>query len=135
MTKNIKDKLKKLLRFFANPRLLLCIAIGWIITNGWSYIAFFVGTFFDIKWLTAVAGAYIAFLWLPISPEKIVTFAIAIFLLKRFFPDDTRTLAVLRELREKAKNVFSARRSGKKNKHNNTQEDKKISPHDVDVDK
>lgn len=135
MTKNIKDKLKKLLRFFANPRLLLCIAIGWIITNGWSYIAFFVGTFFDIKWLTTVAGAYIAFLWLPISPEKIVTFAIAIFLLKRFFPDDTRTLAVLRELREKAKNVFSTRRSGKKNKHNDTQDDKKISPHDVDVDK
>lgn len=118
MRKNIKEKLKKWLRFFANPRLLLCIAIGWIITNGWSYIAFFIGTFFDIKWLTTVAGAYIAFLWLPISPEKLVTFAIAIFLLKRFFPHDTRTLAVLRELCERAKIVFSISRSGKKNKHN-----------------
>ena len=31
---------------------------------------------------SAVAGAYLAFLWLPISPEKVITFAIAIILLR-----------------------------------------------------
>ena len=33
----MKDKLKKVIRFITNPRLLLCVAIAWLITNGWSY--------------------------------------------------------------------------------------------------
>lgn len=114
MKRNIKKKLKKLLQFFANPHLLLCIAIAWIITNGWSYIAFVIGTHFKIKWLTTVSGAYLAFLWLPISPEKLVTFAIAIFLLKRFFPNDIKTLAVLKDFHEKAKKAVRNRKSDKK---------------------
>ena len=66
----MKDKLKKVIRFITNPRLLLCVAIAWLITNGWSYILFGVGSYFGIHWMTAVAGAYIAFLWLPIpSPS------------------------------------------------------------------
>lgn len=114
MKKITKEKLKKWIGFFANPRLLLCIAIAWIITNGWSYIAFALGSYFGIKWLTAVGGAYLAFLWLPVSPEKIVTLAISIFLLKRLFPNDTKTLSVLRELHKKAKKVVSDRKSKKK---------------------
>ena len=69
-----KERLRKLLLFISNPRLLLCLGIAWMI---------------------AVGGAYLTFLWLPISPEKIVTVAIAILLLRLFFPKDTRTLAVL----------------------------------------
>lgn len=99
----MKQKLKKILLFFTNPRLLLCFLLAWLITNGWSYILFGLGTVFQIPWMTAVAGAYLAFLWLPVSPEKIVTFAIAIFLLKRLFPGDQKTLAVLRELRDKVR--------------------------------
>lgn len=114
MKRNIKKKLKKLLQFFANPHLLICVAVAWLITNGWSYIAFAAGTYFKIKWLTTVSGAYLAFLWLPISPEKLVTFAIAIFLLKRFFPDDKKTLAVLKDFHEKAKKAVRNRSSDKK---------------------
>lgn len=99
----MKDKLKKIIRFITNPRLLLCVAIAWLITNGWSYILFGVGSYFGIHWMTAVAGAYIAFLWLPISPEKIVTFTIAIALLRLLFPNDQKTLAVLKGFYEKAK--------------------------------
>lgn len=92
---NLKDKLKKFIDFILNPRLLICFAAGWMITNGWSYVFVVVGTFFDIKWMSAIGAAYLAFLWLPISAEKIITCAIAIFLLKKFFPDDQKTLAVL----------------------------------------
>ena len=42
----MKDKLKKVIRFITNPRLLLCVAIAWLITNGWSYILFGVGSYF-----------------------------------------------------------------------------------------
>ena len=106
----MKDKLKKVIRFITNPRLLLCVAIAWLITNGWSYVLFGVGSYFGIHWMTAVAGAYITFLWLPISPEKIVTFAIAIALLRLLFPNDQKTLAVLKGFYEKAKAAIKGKR-------------------------
>ena len=72
-----------------------------------------VGTFFQFEWMMAVAGAYLAFLWLPVSPEKIVTLALAIFLLKRLFPQDTKTLGVLHELHMKAKGLHVRRKQDK----------------------
>ena len=99
----IKRRFRKILLFFTNPRLLLCFFLAWMLTNGWSYILFALGTWLEIGWMTAIAGGYLAFLWLPFSPEKIVTFAIAIFLLKRLFPNDQKTLAVLREFRARAR--------------------------------
>ena len=102
--------LKKLLRFIANPRLLLCIAVAWMITNGWSYILLAVGTALDLKWMIVLSGGYLTFLWLPISPEKIVTAAIALVLLRWWFPNDTRTLAVLKQWYESAKAAVQKKR-------------------------
>lgn len=103
----MKKKIRRIVRFLANPRLLLCMLIAWFITNGWSYLALAIGTSCGIKWLTAIASAYLAFLWLPVSPEKIVTVAIAIALMKKLFPDDKRTLAVLRMFRKKIVKLIS----------------------------
>ena len=93
----------RILQFLANPRFLLCFGLAWLITNGWCYILFGIGTCFEIGWMTAVAGAYLAFLWLPISPEKIVTVALAMGLLRLLFPNDQKTLAVLKKLYGKIK--------------------------------
>jgi len=109
----MKEKLKKALLFIANPRLLLCFGIGWIITNGWSYIAFVLGTRFDLPWLTAIATGYLAFLWFPFSPEKLVTVAIAMVLLRYLFPNDQKTLGVLREMKEKYAKAWQARKQKK----------------------
>ncbi len=106
----MKNKLQKLLAFAANPRLLLCLALAWLITNGWSYILFGLGTMLEIGWMTAVAGAYLAFLWLPVSPEKVVTVAIAIALLRFLFPNDQKTLAVLRETAQKLRTAAHEKR-------------------------
>lgn len=100
----MRYKLKKIVQFILNPRLLLCVFIAWIITNGWSYILLGIGTYYKIEWMMAVAGAYLAFLWLPVSPEKVVTIAIAIVLLRWLFPNDQKTLAVLRGFYDKVKN-------------------------------
>ena len=70
-----------------------------------------------------VAGAYLTFLWLPISPEKVVTFAIALGLLQWLFPNDQKTLAVLKGLYEKAK--LAIRR--KKKEHDAKKEENKAS--------
>jgi len=103
----IKQKIKAIvqtiIQFIINPRFLLCFGIAWLITNGWSYILLGIGTFYDIGWMTAVAGAYLTFLWLPISPEKIVTVLIAMGLLRLLFPSDQKTLGVLKGLYEKYK--------------------------------
>ena len=106
----LRYNLKKTLQFIGNPRLLLCLALGWLITNGWSYIMFGIGTYLEINWMVAVSGAYLAFLWLPISPEKIITFAIAIALLRWLFPGDQKTLAVLRGWYEKTKAAVNRHR-------------------------
>ena len=98
-----KEKLKKVLWFFANPRLLLCVGLAWIVTNGWSYMLMGIGIVWDIPWMQAVAGAYLAFLWFPFTPEKIVTVIIAIFLLRWLFPKDKKTLGVLHDMMQKLK--------------------------------
>lgn len=100
----IKEKLKKIIQFILNPKLLLCLGLAWIITNGWSYIMLAAGMYFDIKWMVGVASAYLAFLWIPVTPEKIITVGIAIFLLRVLFPDDKKTLGVLINMKEK---IFS----------------------------
>ncbi|MBR6786540.1 MAG: hypothetical protein IKM26_01285 [Clostridia bacterium] len=101
----MKDKLKKAAQFLLNPHLVICLAIAWMITNGWSYVLFALGTLFEINWMTVVAGAYLAFLWIPFTPEKLITFTIAIALLRWLFPNDQKTLAVLRRWYDKAKNA------------------------------
>jgi len=87
-----KKKIKRWLRLIPNWRFLICFGIGWLITNGWSYILLGVGLLTGIHWMTAIATAYLVFLWAPISPEKIVTVAIALFLVRHLFPKHNEVL-------------------------------------------
>lgn len=119
----MKRKLQKILRFIANPRLLVCVLIAWLITNGWSYILFGIGTYFGIHWMTAIAGAYLTFLWLPVSPEKLVTCAIAIAMLRWLFPNDQKTLAVLKDLYAKAKNTVKNKKAQRKERKEKTEDE------------
>jgi hypothetical protein len=113
MKGKLKAWLKKAVQFILNPRLLLCLGIGWMITNGWSYVLMGLGTWLNIPWMIGVSGAYLAFLWFPFSPEKLLTVAIAIFLLRWLFPDDQKTLAVLIEMKEKVKAAVKKRKEKK----------------------
>ena len=110
----MKEKIKKIAMFILNPHLLLCFGVGWMITNGWAYVCMGVGTFLDISWMIAVSGAYLTFLWLPATPEKIVTVIIAIVLLKFLFPKDEKTLAVLEDLYKSLAKKKENKKSGSK---------------------
>ena len=112
----MKERLKKIAQFLLNPRLVICLAIAWMITNGWSYVLFALGTYFQIDWMTVVAGAYLAFLWIPFTPEKLITFTIAIALLRWLYPNDQKTLAVLRRWNEKAKSAVRRRKAERQEK-------------------
>lgn len=110
-----KGKIKKGIQFIANPRLIICFGLAWLITNGWSYILLGIGTLLNSSWMIAIASGYLAFLWLPVSPEKLVTIAIAIALLKKLFPNDQKTLGILKELHAK----FKEKKENFKNKRKN----------------
>lgn len=118
----IKLWLKKLLQLLFNPRLLLCLFIAWLITNGWSYILLAFGIFFKITWMQAVAGAYLSLLWIPFTPEKILTVAIAIFLLRLFFPKDEKTLGVLREMFHKERDKHQEAKKKRRERKNTRKE-------------
>ena len=121
MNGSMKEKFKRIartiFRFLFNPRFLLCFGIGWIITNGWFYLMLIFGTWWEIPWMIAVATAYLTFLWLPVSPEKIVTVAIAMGLLRWLFPNDENTLEILKQLHERVK--IKKKRENKKNRGQN----------------
>ncbi len=106
----MKDKVKKVINFLLNPRFLLCFGIAWMITNGWSYAMLGFGMFLKIEWMIWVATTYLAFLWLPFTPEKLITVPIAIGLLKLFFPNDQNTLAVLSHMYQSAKEALKRKR-------------------------
>ena len=114
----IKQGLRTSLSFLFNPRLLLCFGIAWMITNGWGYVALCLGILFHIRWLQILGGAYLGLLWLPFTPEKIATVMITIFLLRRLFPKDEKTLGVLSSWHERIKTAYERyrekRRRGRK---------------------
>ena len=92
----LREMARRWARFLLNPRLLLCLVIAWMITNGWSYVMFGLGMLMKIHWMRVVGGAYMSFLWLPFTPEKLVTVVLAIGLMRLLYPRDRRTLGVLR---------------------------------------
>ena len=96
MRENLTATIRRWARFLLNPRLLVCLLIAWMITNGWSYIFFALGMLMKINWMRIVGGAYMSFLWLPFTPEKIVTVLLAIGLMRLLYPRDQKTLGVLR---------------------------------------
>lgn len=106
MKEKLKAFCKTALQFVLNPRLLLCCALAWMITNGWSYVLLALGTWLKNEWMIGIASAYLAFLWLPVSPEKLVTVTIAIFLLRRLFPKDQKTLGILKQTYANVKAAF-----------------------------
>ena len=110
LAKKAKLLLRKLVSFLLNPHLLICFGIAWMITNGWSYIFLFFGSLLKIRWMIVVATAYLSFLWIPFTPEKIATVIISIFLLKLIFPNDKRTLAILNKEFNKVKSSIKKKK-------------------------
>lgn len=111
---NIKKVIKTLIGFILNPRFLLCFGIAWMITNGWAYVVLGLGIILKVVWMQALGGAYLGLMWIPMTPEKIITIAISIFLLRLLFPKDEKTLGVLIELKNNAVNAVRKKRSKKK---------------------
>ena len=81
----LKDKLFNLINYLKNPRVLISFLIAWMITNGWAYIILGLGLITRCGVLSAISGAYLAFLWLPFTPEKVVTILLTGLIAKYIF--------------------------------------------------
>lgn len=90
-------------KLLVNPKMLITFGIAWMITNGWSYLFVLFGGIFQIKWMLTVGLSYQAFLWLPITPEKIITVAISLPLARFIFPNDKKLQEGLKSLSPNAK--------------------------------
>lgn len=66
---------------FLKPTLAISFLIAWFITNGWAYLLVAIGS----GWLQAVALTYISLLWLPFTPEKLITIPLALYIQKWLF--------------------------------------------------
>ena len=80
-----KTYLKKAIDYFKNWKMLLSFGIAWMITNGWSYIFIGLGIWLKIGWMWKVGTSYLAFLWLPFTPEKLITIPLSILVHKIIF--------------------------------------------------
>ncbi|MGI6608537.1 MAG: hypothetical protein ACOX1F_06145 [Erysipelotrichaceae bacterium] len=93
----IKNYFMAIYKIVCNPYLALCLLIAWVITNGWGYLFIIFGYCFKNKTLLAIGSSYVAFLWVPGTPEKIFTVTIALALQKKFFSNHVITDSPLTE--------------------------------------
>ncbi len=108
--------IKKWVMVILNPRLLLCLFLAWMLTNGWSYVFAIVGTWLDITWMLVAGTTYMSLLWVPFTPEKILTVVIALFLMRALFPRDKKTVLVLTDELNKLKAAYISQRDKRREK-------------------
>jgi len=84
------NRLKVYLKPFLNLKFIFSFGVAWLITNGWAYICLGLGVLLRIGWLQIASSAYIAFLYLPFTIEKIITIPLSIFLQEKLFPKDLK---------------------------------------------
>ena len=77
--------LRQIIAFFKDWRNGVSFLLSWMITNGWGWCFMFLGRLLKIKWMKIAGDAYIAFLWLPVINEKVVTVTLAVFIKKVLF--------------------------------------------------
>lgn len=81
----IKNALKKTWDYIKDWRTFVSFLIAWTITNGWCYAFILFGTIFHIKWMRITGWSYLAFLWLPTTPEKLITVPLGVAIKKILF--------------------------------------------------
>lgn len=88
MKQKIKIKLKQFWHIYGTPKMLVSFGIAWLITNGWSYVFIVIGPMFNMSWMFKIGIAWQGILWFPLTIEKPITFAIALWLHRLLFKEE-----------------------------------------------
>jgi hypothetical protein len=79
------NKLKLKIKPFLTPTMFVSFALAWMITNGWAYVLLAIGIYNDVSWAKWVGTTYLAFIWMPWTPEKLVTIPLSFLIQKLLF--------------------------------------------------
>lgn len=121
---NMIDRIVNYLRPFTNLRFAFCFFIAWMITNGIWYVFAFIPLKIFPNWLVWFSRSYIAFLYVPFTPEKLITIPIAIFLQRLFFKKHKKTRDQLDNMYKQAHDDWAKIKSKFKRKKKTDQENK-----------
>ena len=108
LIKKIKDKLYAFIKFLLDWRTAISFFLAWMITNGWAYIFIALGTRYNISWMLITGTSYVTFLWLPCTPEKLLTVPIALtikkFIFKRRVKMETTNIKIVEQTFKEIRN-------------------------------
>lgn len=57
-------------RPYLTLKMIPCLLISWVITNGWAYVFVVLGPVLGWSWMTIAGSTWIAILWMPWTLEK-----------------------------------------------------------------
>lgn len=55
---------------YGTSKMIPCLIIAWIITNGWAYVFIALGPRIGATWMTIAGTAWATILWMPWTLEK-----------------------------------------------------------------
>lgn len=89
--KKIIKKILIYIRPFCKWQFLISYFIPFMIVNGWAWIGFFLSPIIGLNWFTISATTWLAILWLPCTPEKLITIPLALWIHTKLFGKKGKT--------------------------------------------
>ena len=78
-------KIKTYISPFLNWRILIIYLPIWFLMSGWTYLFIFLGTKYHVGWMLASGTFWATVLWLPFTPEKLITIPLTLYLYVKLF--------------------------------------------------
>jgi chaperonin GroEL len=89
LVKKLLAKLYEFMKFVLDWKTFLCYIPVWFVFSGWTYAAIAFGS----PWWKAAGGAWLAMLWMPWCPEKLITIPITLWLKRIIFKKENLYMA------------------------------------------
>lgn len=97
MMKKIIKKIWTYIRPFLDWRFLVSYFIPFMLINGWAWIGSILLPIIGPNWFTIAATTWLTWLWLPWTPEKLVTIPIALWIHKLLFGKTNEKMQLMLE--------------------------------------
>ena len=105
--KKIWTKILTYLKPFLDWKFLVSYLIPFSLINGWAWIGTILMPIIGSNWFTIAASTWLAILWMPCTPEKLITIPMAIWIHHLLFKNDKKTKIKMQKMYDEAKKDFN----------------------------
>ena len=105
--KKIWNKIIIYLKPFLDWKFLVSYLIPFSLVNGWAWVGTFLLPIIGSNWFTIAASTWLTILWMPWTPEKLVTIPMAIWIHHLLFKNDKKTKIKMQKMYDEAKKDFN----------------------------